>query len=50
MTVDKEWWRTVRFAIAEERRTARLIAVLIVVGVVVGALIMMGNGCTVTVG
>ncbi|MBP5873846.1 hypothetical protein F3K20_03970 [Streptomyces scabiei] len=50
LRLDKEWWRTVRFAIAEERRTARLIAVLIVVGVIVGTLIMMGQGVTVRVG
>ncbi|MER6750065.1 hypothetical protein ACFW6C_15635 [Streptomyces fungicidicus] len=50
MKLDKEWWLTVRFAIAEERRTTRLIAVLTVVGVVVGALIMMIHGFTVTVG
>ncbi|MEV5175046.1 hypothetical protein AB0L10_29090 [Streptomyces flaveolus] len=50
MKLDKEWWRTVRFAIADERRTARLIAVLIAVGVVVGALIMTRHGFTVTVG
>ncbi|RNG21243.1 hypothetical protein EEJ42_22690 [Streptomyces botrytidirepellens] len=29
---DREWWRTIRCAIGEERRTARLISVLVTVG------------------
>ncbi|WP_328669473.1 hypothetical protein [Streptomyces sp. NBC_00328] len=50
MKFDKEWWRTVRYAIAEERRTARLISLLVTVGVLVGALIILSNGFSVTVG
>ncbi|MFG1663847.1 hypothetical protein [Streptomyces sp. Y7] len=50
MKLNAEWWRTVRFAIAEEHRTTRLIVVLVVVGVIVGTLIVLGNGVSLTVG
>ncbi|MFD3456052.1 hypothetical protein ACFWVC_28220 [Streptomyces sp. NPDC058691] len=50
MMLGKEWWRTVRYAIKEERRTARLISILVTVGVIAGALIVIGNGVTVTIG
>lgn len=50
MKLDKEWWRTVRYAIAEERRTVRLISVLAAVGVIMAALIVIGHGFSVTVG
>ncbi|MFH9611919.1 hypothetical protein [Streptomyces sp. NPDC017448] len=50
MRPDKEWWRTVRYAIAEGRRTARLISVLVALGAIAGALIIIGNGFSVTVG
>jgi hypothetical protein len=46
----KEWWRTVRYAIGAENRTARLIGILVTVGVIVGALIAVASGVTVTVG
>jgi hypothetical protein len=50
MRLDREWWRTVRFAIAEERRTARLISVLVVVGGIVAGLLIISNGFSVSVG
>ncbi|MEN8653571.1 hypothetical protein ABCR94_23935 [Streptomyces sp. 21So2-11] len=50
MKLDKEWWRTVRYAIQEEGRTARLIGVLVTVGVVAAVLIIASNGFSVSVG
>lgn len=50
MKLDKEWWRTVRYAIKEEGRTGRLISILVTVGVIAGALVVIGNGVTVTIG
>ncbi|MFF7676649.1 hypothetical protein [Actinacidiphila glaucinigra] len=49
MKLDKGWWRTVRYAIGAERRTARLISILLVVGTIVGVLILIGSGNTVAV-
>ncbi|MBH5131780.1 hypothetical protein ACFVFT_08800 [Streptomyces tendae] len=46
----KETGRTVRFAIARERRTARLISILVTVGVIALVLIAAANGASVTVG
>ncbi|MER5883062.1 hypothetical protein ABT160_04465 [Streptomyces sp. NPDC001941] len=50
MQFNGEWWRTVRFAIKEEGRTGRLVLVLVVAGIIVGTLIMLGHGFTVSVG
>ncbi|MEU1577535.1 hypothetical protein ABZ519_41635 [Streptomyces collinus] len=50
MKIDREWWRTVRYAIGEERRTARLISILVTVGAIMAGLILMGHGFSVTVG
>ncbi len=50
LKLDREWWRTVRYAMGEERRTARLISILVTVGVIVAGLILMGHGFSVTVG
>ncbi|MGI5136354.1 MULTISPECIES: hypothetical protein [unclassified Streptomyces] len=50
MKLGKEWWRTVRFAIKEERRTVRLISILVTVGVIAAVLIGIGHGVTVTIG
>ncbi|WP_329371216.1 hypothetical protein [Streptomyces sp. NBC_01483] len=47
MKLGTEWWRTVRYAIKEERRTARLISILLVVGTITGTLIVIGSGNTV---
>ncbi|AEY93977.1 hypothetical protein SHJG_8712 [Streptomyces hygroscopicus subsp. jinggangensis 5008] len=44
MKLGKEWWRTVRYAIKEERRTVRLISVLVTVGVIALVLIAAVNG------
>lgn len=45
-----EWWRTVRCAIKKEGRTVRLIGVLVTVGAIMGALAMIGQGFTLTIG
>ncbi|MGQ4415264.1 hypothetical protein ACN6LA_006970 [Streptomyces sp. SAS_269] len=50
MKLDREWWRIVRYAMGEERRTARLISILVTVGVIMAGLILMGHGFSVTVG
>ncbi|MFH8670583.1 hypothetical protein ACH4F3_37805 [Streptomyces anulatus] len=50
MKLGEEWWRTVRYAIAEGSRTARLIGFLVTLGIVVGALIIISSGFSVTVG
>lgn len=50
LTLGREWWRTVRYAIAKEGRTVRLISILVVVGAIAVVLIMVGHGVTVTVG
>ncbi|MEV7364519.1 hypothetical protein [Streptomyces sp. NPDC091299] len=50
MKLDKEWWRTVRYAIKERGRTVRLIGILVTVGVIAGALIVIAHGMTVTIG
>ncbi|MET7631703.1 hypothetical protein ACFYWN_27125 [Streptomyces sp. NPDC002917] len=46
----KQWWQTVRYAIKEERRTARLISILVTVGVIAVVLIAATNGVTVAIG
>ncbi|MFD9100299.1 hypothetical protein ACFVZN_04425 [Streptomyces virginiae] len=46
----KQWWRTVRYAIGGERRTGRLIGILVTVGVFMALLIILGQGFSVTVG
>ncbi|MGW4880079.1 hypothetical protein ACWEPI_26365 [Streptomyces sp. NPDC004262] len=48
--LDTEWWRTVRFAIAEQGRTVRLISILVTVGVIAVALISIANGVALTIG
>ncbi|MCC8335236.1 hypothetical protein LMJ38_04740 [Streptomyces sp. R1] len=50
MERSNEWWRTVRYAIKRERRTVRLISILVTVGVIGAVLIAATNGVTVTVG
>ncbi|MEU6164737.1 hypothetical protein [Streptomyces tanashiensis] len=50
MKLSKEWWRTVRYAIKEERRTVRLISILVTAGVIVAMLIAATNGVSVTIG
>ncbi|MFI1728691.1 hypothetical protein ACH40E_05505 [Streptomyces acidicola] len=50
MSLRKETGRTIRFAIEEERRTVRLIGILVTAGVVVLVLIAAASGVTVTVG
>ncbi|WP_179382116.1 hypothetical protein [Streptomyces sp. SA15] len=50
MSVSKEVGRTVRYTIKKERRTARLISILVTVGVIVMLMIAATNGVTVTVG
>ncbi|WP_164551646.1 hypothetical protein [Streptomyces sp. WAC 01529] len=50
MKLGKEWWRTVRYAIGEQRRTARLLGVLVVVGAIMAVLIALGQGLVLTVG
>ncbi|MET9470583.1 hypothetical protein [Streptomyces sp. NPDC002922] len=50
MKLSKEWWQTVRYAIKEERRTARLISILVTVGVIAVVLIAATNGVTVAIG
>ncbi|MFJ3656303.1 hypothetical protein ACIPPR_23720 [Streptomyces nigra] len=49
MKLGNEWWRTVRYAIKEERRTARPISILVVVGAIALAPVMIGSGVGVTV-
>ncbi|MFG3148964.1 hypothetical protein [Streptomyces sp. NPDC048243] len=49
LELGKEWWQTVRYAIKEEHRTARLISILVTVGVIAGVLIMIASGVTVTI-
>ncbi|WP_326745240.1 hypothetical protein [Streptomyces sp. NBC_01760] len=46
----KQWWQTVRYAIKEENRTARLISILVTVGVIAVVLIAATNGVTVAIG
>ncbi|WP_454368850.1 hypothetical protein [Streptomyces albogriseolus] len=46
----EEWWRTVRYAIKEERRTARLISILVTVGAIAVVLISATNGVSVAIG
>ncbi|WP_369232538.1 hypothetical protein AB5J56_11210 [Streptomyces sp. R21] len=50
LKLGKEWWRTVRFAIKEERRTVRLISILVTAGVIAVVLIVIANGVSVTIG
>ncbi|MFD5818208.1 hypothetical protein [Streptomyces sp. NPDC127038] len=50
VVLGKEWWQTVRYAIKEERRTVRLISILVTVGVIAGLLIVIANGVTLTIG
>lgn len=50
MKLSKEWWRTVRYAIKEERRTVRLISILVTIGGVALVLIAATHGVSVTVG
>lgn len=50
MRLDREWWRTVRYAIEEERRTVRLIGILMTVGVLAVVLVTITNGVSVTIG
>ncbi|QUC63781.1 hypothetical protein IOD14_01425 [Streptomyces sp. A2-16] len=50
MKLDREWWRTVRYAIEEEHRTVRLIGVLVTVGAIMAVLIIISNGFSVTIG
>ncbi|MFD3456050.1 hypothetical protein ACFWVC_28205 [Streptomyces sp. NPDC058691] len=50
MKLGREWWRTVRYAIGAERRTARLISILLVVGTIAGVLMVVSNGVTTTIG
>ncbi|WP_406362542.1 hypothetical protein [Streptomyces sp. NBC_01579] len=50
MMWSKQWWQTVRYAIKEERRTARLISILVTVGVIAVVLIAATNGVTVAIG
>lgn len=49
MSVSEEIGRTVRMAMAKRHRTARLVCILLTVGVVVGALLLLGNGGGVSV-
>ena len=50
MSMSKEVGRTVRYAINKERRTVRLISILVTVGVIAMLLIAATTGVTVTVG
>ncbi|MFI8106494.1 hypothetical protein [Streptomyces sp. NPDC086023] len=52
MSVSEEIGRTVRMAIAKQRRTARLICILLAVGAIAGAVLLIINGgeFSVTVG
>jgi len=38
LKLDREWWRIVRYAMGEERRTARLVSILVTVGVIMAVL------------
>ncbi|MFB7853523.1 hypothetical protein [Streptomyces sp. NPDC056053] len=50
MLTSKEWWQTVRCAIKEERRTPRLIAILMAVGIITVVVVAAASGVTVTIG
>lgn len=50
MSVSKEMGQTVRYAIKKERRTVRLIGILVTVGVIVMLMVAAANGVTVMVG
>ncbi|MFB7311663.1 hypothetical protein [Streptomyces sp. NPDC056192] len=50
MSWGKETGRTIRFAINKERRTVRLISILVTVGVIAVVLIAATNGVTVAIG
>ncbi|MFE6159592.1 hypothetical protein ACFQ7F_11855 [Streptomyces sp. NPDC056486] len=50
MKLDREWWRTVRYAIEEEHRTVRLIGILMTVGAITVVLVAITNGFSVTIG
>ncbi|MFD7999702.1 hypothetical protein [Streptomyces mirabilis] len=50
MKLSKEWWQTVRYAIKEERRTVRLISILVTIGGVASVLIAATHRVSVTVG
>ncbi|CAL9618963.1 hypothetical protein SUDANB58_05790 (plasmid) [Streptomyces sp. enrichment culture] len=46
----KEWWQTVRFAIKEEDRTGRLIAILVAVVIGVVVITAAASGVSVQIG
>ncbi len=40
MDLNREWWQTVQYAIKEERRTVRLISIMMAMGLIGGALMV----------
>ena len=50
MSVSKETGRTVRFAIAGERRTARLLAIVLTVGAVLVLVLIVSRPVHLTIG